>query len=155
LRSQRILSAASETLDVEPAVLEAYEVSAVVLPEASVLELVVSGPDPGLAALLANRMGEEAITYVSELYPIHRFDFLDVAPVPQQTAGPPLIQTVAISLLLGLGLGLLLVILRERVPTQLLLVNPNWETARRNEQMAVTNGAFHDIEHATSPNEER
>ncbi len=158
LQSNRIFSAAQDGLDVEPGELEGYEVTAVVLPEASVLELMVKGPDPEMTAQLANSMGEEAIAYVSALYPIHQFNFLDEAPVPETAAGPPALQNVIISVILGLGLGVMLIILRERTPTQLFLNNSsaNWETARRNEQIVVTNGAVHhDIESATSPSNER
>lgn len=115
LRSNRIIDAARKNSNMEAVELVDYEVMAVVLPEANVLELTVTGPDPVQVAALANNIGNEAIAYMSNLYQVHRFDFLDKAPEPQLPSAPQPVQNAILSVALGIGLGGLLVMMRERL----------------------------------------
>ena len=117
LRSNRVFGAAIKELNTPLDELVDYDITAVVLPEANVLELTVTGPDAGVAAALANEIGQEAIDYMSSLYPVHRFDFLDTAPEPSQPYAPQPIQNAILSVALGLGIGGALVFLRERLFT--------------------------------------
>jgi receptor protein-tyrosine kinase len=161
LRSNRIIAASLQELDMAAIDLADYELTAVVLPEANVLELTVAGPDPTLTAALANTAGEKAIEYMSSLYTIHLFNFLDRAPVPKRPFAPQPVQNAVLSVALGLGLGVLLVIMRERLfqPTALLAnqhdAAPENDSARPltdleelmpdNSQPASTNGSAHDF----------
>lgn len=166
LHSNRILGAARRELNVAAIDLVDYGLTAVALPEANVLELTVSGPDPAQTAALANTVGEKAIEYMSSLYPVHRFDFLDRAPQPKQPFAPQPIQNAILSVALGLGLGGLLVILRERLlqPAVFLanqeavtlennIATPKAdleESIPNNNQATTDNGSDHDFNAATS-----
>ncbi|MCB9422082.1 MAG: hypothetical protein H6667_19935 [Ardenticatenaceae bacterium] len=159
LRSNRILGSARQELNVAAVDLADYSLTAVVLPEANVLELTITGPDPALTANLANVVGEKAIEYMSSLYPIHLFAFLDKAPVPQRPFEPQPVQNAILSVALGLGLGGLLVVLRERLlrPTAVIATqetdtqknNPTElkaESTPNHNQAAAPNGSVHDFE---------
>lgn len=157
LRSNRIFDAARKELGIAAADLVDYGLTAVVLPEANVLELTITGPDPERAASLANHVGEQAIEYMSSLYPVHRFDFLDMAPAPLRPFAPQPIQNAILAVALGLGFGGLLVILRERLlpamnsqeshETQ--SVGNLEENPPDNQQSTTTNGDSNDIEVTT------
>lgn len=162
LRSNRILGAARQELNVDALELVDYGLTAVVLPEANVLELTVTGPDPAQTAALANVIGEQAIEYMSTLYPIHLFAFLDKAPEPQRPFAPQPVQSAILSVALGLGLGGLLVILRERLLQPATILTKQEATMPENNitslladlekstpddnQATVSNGSVHDFE---------
>jgi diguanylate cyclase (GGDEF)-like protein len=96
-----------------------YSRKAVVLPGASVLVLSVSGPNPQLAALLANSLGQRAIDYGQELIQVYDVQFLDKATVPSEPFSPQPARDAGLALALGLIGGGLLAILREQVRTPL------------------------------------
>jgi capsular polysaccharide biosynthesis protein len=160
LRSTRIIDAARKKLNIEVVELAGYAVTAVVLPEANVLELTVSGPNPTRVAGLANNIGEETIAYMSNLYKIHRFDFLDKAPVPQLPSAPQPLQNALLSVALGLGLGGLLIVIRERLLQPTSSSIPEIAAAQENttidqltdlektNQSIITNGSVHDVKTA-------
>lgn len=166
LRSNRILGAARQELNVTAIALVDYEFTAVVLPEANVLELTVTGPDPAQTATLANTVGEKAIEYMSNLYPVHLFGFLDKAPEPILPFAPQPVQNAILSVALGLGLGGLLIILRERLlQSTVFLANQEAispenniitpkadieESKPDNNQATTGNGSAHDLKAATS-----
>jgi capsular polysaccharide biosynthesis protein/GGDEF domain-containing protein len=92
-----------------------YEISAVALPEASILEVVVTGPDPEVVVALANAAGEGTINYVSQTYDIYRLEMLDPAPVPATPISPTPWRDAFLALIIGLVLGGILAILRDQM----------------------------------------
>lgn len=79
-----------------------------VVPDTNILQITTEGPDPHLAANVANAIAEQARSYVQEFYGIFGMKILDRASLPSQPRGPELVRNVSVgatlSLLLGIGL---------------------------------------------------
>ena len=101
LSSNRIFQDAGEELQLPSSILFQYGVTTVVLPEASILEMSVEGPDPQVAALLANTIGQHAIDYIKGLYQIYNIDFLDQARPPRRPFEPQATRDVSLAVALG------------------------------------------------------
>lgn len=115
MNSRRIVTDAAASVGVDETMLEDYEILAVVLPESSVLELDISGPDPKLAADLANAIGAQAITFSRGFNQVYDLNFLDTAVVPEDPFSPQPLRDAGLALLLGAAAGALLVILSEQI----------------------------------------
>lgn len=115
MNSRRIVTDAAASVGVNETMLEDYEILAVVLPESSVLELDISGPDPKLAADLANAIGAQAITFSRGFNQVYDLNFLDTAVVPEDPFSPQPLRDAGLALLLGAAAGALLVILSEQI----------------------------------------
>lgn len=94
---------------------EDYSRSTVVLPDANILALTVTGSDPELVAQLANNTGRNAIQAITELYMIYDIHTLDPAVVPEIPISPKPLRDSGIALALGLVLGAALAIVREEI----------------------------------------
>lgn len=92
-----------------------YRVNAVVLPDTSTIELSVEGPDPEIAALLANKIGVQAIDYIKSLYVLFDIDLLDPAIPPRQPFSPRPARDGGVAMVLGFVFGVILAILREQL----------------------------------------
>lgn len=84
---------------------DAYEVAAVILPEANVVELTVRGPDPQGTVLLSGAIGGLGAARFTELYQIYDIVLLDAPIVPDSPANPTLLQTAVMAGALGLLVG--------------------------------------------------
>ncbi|MCA2002716.1 MAG: hypothetical protein LDL51_12690, partial [Chloroflexi bacterium] len=115
MASQKILVEALSYLGVENFPARAYTIDANVLPESTVLELTVSGPDPRLVTDLANAIGYETILFTRSINRIYELNVLDQAVVPTAPYSPVPIRDAALSLLLGLVGGAVLAILSEQI----------------------------------------
>lgn len=115
LNSDRIYRQAVETLQVDADLFEDYQVSTVVLPDTTILQLSVAGPQPQLTALLANHIGQQAIDYIHALNQVYEIGFLDPAAVPTTPFSPQPLRDAGLALALGLVLGAGLAILREQL----------------------------------------
>lgn len=119
LNSGTIWAQAARTLGVSLEDIEKYDRKTVVLPEASVLETTVVGPDPEMTALLANQLGQEGIQYIKGLYQVYDINLLDPAEPPSDPFAPRIIQSAAVAAVVGFVIGVVLAILREQVITAL------------------------------------
>ena len=115
MNSQRIYGEALSSLKLEASALEDYEMLAVVLPESSVVELDVTGPDPKLAAELANAVGYQAIKFLRGFNQVYDLNFLDTAIATEEPISPQPIRDAGLALLLGIAAGALIVILSEQI----------------------------------------
>lgn len=115
MNSQRIYGEALTSLKLEASALEDYEMLAVVLPESSVLELDVTGPDPKMAAELANAVGYQAIKFLRSFNQVYDLNFLDTAIATEEPISPQPIRDAGLALLLGFAAGVLIVILSEQI----------------------------------------
>jgi diguanylate cyclase (GGDEF)-like protein len=115
MNSRRIVDDAATSVGVNEKALEDYEILAVVLPESSVLELDVSGPDPKITADLTNAIGAEAIKFSRGFNQVYDLNFLDTAVAPEEPFSPQPLRDAGLALLLGAAAGALLVILSEQI----------------------------------------
>lgn len=115
MASQRILDEALTTLGVQNFSRKEYIITAVALPESSVLELSITGPDPVLATDLTNSIGYQTILFTRGLNRVYELNVLDKAVIPDTPVSPKPLQDAGLSLLLGLVGGAVLAILSEQI----------------------------------------
>ncbi|CAG0959674.1 hypothetical protein ANRL3_00793 [Anaerolineae bacterium] len=115
LTSNRIQSEAATALHIEPTVLQNYPRTATLLPDSNILEVSVSGPDPNIAAQLANGIGQRGIVYIQGFYQVFTVDFLDPAIADNIPVSPQPIRDVSIAIGLGLVVGAALALVREQL----------------------------------------
>ena len=115
MASQRILDESLKSMGVENFISEDYVILAVALPESSVLELSVTGPDAEFAADLTNALGYQTILFTRNLNRVYELNVLDTAKNPIVPISPKPLQDVSLSLLLGLFGGATLAILSEQI----------------------------------------
>ncbi|RMF01500.1 MAG: hypothetical protein D6768_10505 [Chloroflexi bacterium] len=96
-----------------------YNVQAVVVPDSSVIDLTVTGPNPVVAAQLANAVGEQAIIYIQDLYQAYNINVLNSATAPALPFSPTPARDAAVALFLGLIVGILLAIGSEMLGSNL------------------------------------
>ncbi|NCP86588.1 MAG: hypothetical protein CO094_07940 [Anaerolineae bacterium CG_4_9_14_3_um_filter_57_17] len=120
MSSRRIFQETLQHIQIDPLAVKDYDVTTVVLPEAAILELTVSGPDPVVAALLANSVGQRAIDYISLFYSSYDISVLDPALPAALPYTPQPARDAALALGLGLVGGAALAILSEqlRIPLE-------------------------------------
>lgn len=94
-----------------------YKRTTVALPEANVLELSVEGPDPKVAALLVNGVGQQAISYIQGLNQGYNINVLDAAQVPTIPVRPQPLRDSSLAVALGLVIGAVLAIVRAQLIT--------------------------------------
>lgn len=119
INSRRIYLDALQVLQLQEDSMSDYTIQTVVLPDANILVLSISGPDPQLAALLANTMGQRAINYISLIYRAFDISFLDPAVSPTEPYSPQPVRDTTLALALGLIGGMALAILSEQIRTPL------------------------------------
>lgn len=115
MNSKRIALDALTALNLQSNVLVDYVNLAVVLPDTTVLELNVVGPDPVVAANLANSIGTETINFTERINQVYDLNFLDIAVVPVEPISPQPFRDMAVALALGIVGGAILAILSEQI----------------------------------------
>jgi capsular polysaccharide biosynthesis protein len=116
MNSSRIYENAANFLNLDAVkLIEEYTVQAVDLPDSSVLELTVSGPDPVLASQLANAIGFQSITFTRSLNLIYELNFLDTATPPEFPYSPEPLRDGLVALVLGISIGAVLSVLSEQI----------------------------------------
>jgi len=109
--STRIFGEAASSLGESTESLADYSVTAVGLPEASVIQVSVEGQDPMLVMELANAIGERSTEYIEGLYFMYAITLLDAPSVPQGPISPTPVRDALVAGILGLAVGALLAIL--------------------------------------------
>ena len=115
LNSPQIRRGTFELLREDPDNYSGYDTAVTVLPDANILRLSVRGPDPQVAALLANNLGQHAIDYVTDIYVVYNIDFLDKAVAPSEPYQPRPAQDAGLALLIGIIVGVGLAIFRDQL----------------------------------------
>jgi diguanylate cyclase (GGDEF)-like protein len=115
MNSQKILLGSQESLQLPEAMREEFVVQAVVLPDANVLELTVTGPEPSSVAGLANTIGYQSILFSHSLNMTYALNFLDEATPPSQPISPQPLRDAAVALVLGLVAGSTIAIVSEQI----------------------------------------
>jgi diguanylate cyclase (GGDEF)-like protein len=115
MNSQRVFDDSLASLKLQPGSLVDYTVQAVVLPTSSVLELSVSGPNPKVAAGLANAIGSQTISFSKRINQVYNLEFLDTATPPEIPFSPQPLRDAGLALALGAVAGAVLAILSEQI----------------------------------------
>jgi uncharacterized protein involved in exopolysaccharide biosynthesis len=103
--SRTVRERAQGQLQLNEVQLRPYEVRTVVVPDTNVLEVSVEGPDPRLAATLADAVAQQTTQYTREFYDIFGMKVLDRAREPTERVGPGLSRTLLVGAVLGLLIG--------------------------------------------------
>ena len=119
MNSDRIYNDSLAFLQLQPEDLKDYSYESAVLPSSSILELSVKGPDPQLAADIANAVGYQTINFTRRLNQVINLDFLDLATPSTVPYSPQPLRNAALATVLGLIGGLVLVIVREQLRASL------------------------------------
>lgn len=143
LGSGMIFDETLSALQIDRSTVSDYDRSAVVLPDASVLELTVEGPNPEVAALLANQVGDQAIDRIKGLYLAYDINFLDPATVASSPFSPVPMRDSAIALVLGGIAGVVLVLGRELLTSPITFFNQQLHVNRAS--TAYTNRYMHQL----------
>jgi diguanylate cyclase (GGDEF)-like protein len=115
LNSRRIHDETISALQLSEATFEDYSITTVVLPEANIIDLIITGPDPVMSADLANFIGQRTIDFMSQLYTAYTISVLDPAVPSEQPFSPQPLRNLALALALGLVGGATLAILSEQI----------------------------------------
>jgi diguanylate cyclase (GGDEF)-like protein len=115
MSSARIYSDAITFLELRPEDMKDYTYKATVLPTSSVLQLTVTGPNPQIAAKLANAIGYETINFTRNFNQVINIDFLDTATPPTVPSSPQPLRDASLAVLLGVIVGAALTILSEQL----------------------------------------
>lgn len=113
--SPRIHNEVATALQLNWADYEQYEIKAVVLPKASVIDLTVQGPEAMVAAALANAIGDRAIAFIEENYLVYEVVSLKPAEVIDDPVNMTAARDAAIAIAMGLIFGITLAWLKEAV----------------------------------------
>jgi diguanylate cyclase (GGDEF)-like protein len=119
LNSHEVINGTLNLLGVDPVQFTAYTTYVTVLPDANIIRFSVQGPDPEVAAILANGIGQNAIDFISHLYVIYNIEFLDQALVPTDPIQPKPVQNAGLALLVGIVVGVGLAIFRDQLSSTL------------------------------------
>jgi diguanylate cyclase (GGDEF)-like protein len=119
LNSREIINGTMTLLGANPAQLASYQTFVTVLPDANIIRFSVRGPDPEVAAILANGIGQNAIDFIRKLYVIYNIEFLDQAVVPGEPIAPKPLQSAGLAVLVGTILGVGLAIVRDQLTSTL------------------------------------
>lgn len=120
MNSEKIITDSLAALGSDVSIMEFYTYLGVVLPNTTVLEVNVTGPDPEFATNLANTIGSQTIAYMQTVTKIYDMSFLDFAVVPVIPVSPQPLRDLSLAMALGLMSGSILAILSEqiRIPLQ-------------------------------------
>jgi diguanylate cyclase (GGDEF)-like protein len=119
LNSREIIQDTFNLLGVNPSQVNAYKTLVTVLPDANIIRFSVQGPDPKVAATLANGIGQNAIDFIKNLSVVYNIEFLDKALVPTEPIQPKPIQNAGLALLVGIVVGVGLAIFRDQLSSTL------------------------------------
>ncbi len=115
MNSSRIYTNTLTVLKLQPQDLKDYTYQAAVLPNTTILELTVTGPDPNVAAILANTIGEQTISYADLINQVFVITFLDRAVPPALPISPQPLLNAGVALIFGLVVGSVAAVLREQI----------------------------------------
>jgi diguanylate cyclase (GGDEF)-like protein len=135
LNSRRVYQEALSELNLLILDMDDYLVATVVLPDANVLELTVTGTDPQLVAVLANTIGQLAINNISRLYRAYDISVLDPAIPPILPVSPVPLRDASLALVLSMVVGVALAIFSEQIRIPL-------ETYRQRSRMDILAGVY-------------
>jgi diguanylate cyclase (GGDEF)-like protein len=136
IKSNHTYNGALELLSLQSEDLEDYTYEVTVLPSSSVIELSVEGPNPQLAAQVANSIGYEAISYTRILNRVFDLAFLDTAVPSMNPISPQPVRDAFLSGVFGLLGGIILAVLNEQIRF-------SWDRFREGLRVDASTGVYH------------
>lgn len=115
MKSDRAYNDALAFIQLQPEDFADYTYKAAVLPDSSVLELTVTGPNPQMAAKMANSIGYQTISFTRGLNQVFNLDFLDVAIPSLSPVSPQPQRDAFLAVVFGAFAGMGLAILSDQV----------------------------------------
>ncbi len=115
MKSRRTYEDALTFMQLQRGDLVGYSYEAEVLSDSSVLELIVTGPNPQLAAEMANSIGYQTIGFTRSLNQVFNLDFLDTAVPSFYPVSPQPVRDALLALVFGVFGGVALVILNDQI----------------------------------------
>jgi diguanylate cyclase (GGDEF)-like protein len=115
LNSDKVYLEAVDSLGLDKTALSDYSRTAIILPDARVLEVTVEGPDPKVVAALANAISEKGVNYIGKFYQVYTINPIDLATAPTIPISPNPLRDALLALVFGLILGAALAILSEQI----------------------------------------
>lgn len=109
---------AARRMDVDPGDLRAYWIGGAVIPHTNLLRVDVRGPDPEVAAELANRAADVTRHEARSLYRVFTLRHLERAEPPRRPESPEPTRNLLVGGILGLFAGLALALAAEAVRTR-------------------------------------
>ena len=117
--SQRVYDASLKSINLTAADLIQYQRSTFMRSNSIILTLYVDGPDPALAAKLANTIGQKGIDFINAYYTVFQINFLDQAVESTKPLTPQPLKNGLIAAGIGLLSGLLIAIFRDQLQAPL------------------------------------
>ncbi|MHC1785290.1 MAG: diguanylate cyclase [Anaerolineaceae bacterium] len=115
LNSDKVFLEAIDSLGLDKTTLVDYTRTAIILPDARVLEVTVEGPEPKVVAALANAISEKGVNYIRKFYQVYTINPIDLAATPAIPISPNPLRDALLALVFGLILGAALAILSEQI----------------------------------------
>jgi diguanylate cyclase (GGDEF)-like protein len=113
LNSPRIYAETIRQNGLQASDLVNYSHTAVVFPETNIVDLTVTGTDPLLVVDLNYKIGQNAVAYVENLYPVFDMGLLDPPTIPTEPIYPLPMRDAGVALVVGMALGFGLALTRE------------------------------------------
>lgn len=135
LKSDRVYNDTAGKLGLSAETAAEYTRETVVLPNSSVIQITISGPDPKLVATLANAVSQQTITFSRQINQVFVVNVLDTAVAPTEPYSPQPVRDATLALALGLVVGVVLAILREQIRAPL-------DALRRRSRMDGASAAY-------------
>jgi diguanylate cyclase (GGDEF)-like protein len=104
--SKVLKNRAAESLGLPPEIRQEFSVNGRVHAGTNILEISVRGPEPDLVKKFADAVGDEIVSYVSNLYDVFELQLLDSATAATAPVRPKTELTLFGGLVFGLALGL-------------------------------------------------
>ena len=117
LTSDRVIEETAADLGMED--LDDYEITVTSETTSRVITLSVTGPDPQVAADIANSMVANVSAVAGEVMSVESVNPIDQARVPEEPSGPNRPLYVAVALMAGLFLAVAVVVLQDMLNTKI------------------------------------
>lgn len=121
LSSSQIMNGAMEIMHENPDNFTKYKISVTPIPDMHIIRFSVDGPNPTVAAMLANSIGQYAIIFINNNYTDYHIGFLDKAIVPVAPSESNVVPNFFLAVIVGLAIGSGLAIFREKQRSSLMI----------------------------------
>ncbi len=119
LNSYRVFNDTISALEIDSEEVEEYTGQVIIQEDSNILGFAIIGPDPQMATLLVNNIGQNGIILINSIYQIFDIEFLDQALEPSMPISPKPWRGVVIAAGIGLLAGVLIAIFSNQLQAPL------------------------------------